>query len=68
MACKYINEHLSESLTLESVASRVYLNSTYLSELFKTETGKNFKDYILEKRMELACELLKSPMKISDIA
>lgn len=68
LACQYINDHLSDSLTLESVASYVYLNSTYLSELFKTETGKNFKDYILEKRMELACELLKTSMKVTEVA
>lgn len=68
LACRYIEEHLSEPLTLEAVASQVFLNSNYLSDLFKAETGTNFKDYITEKRMEKACSLLKTPMRIADIA
>lgn len=68
LACQYINQHLADPLTLDSVASQIYLNSTYLSELFKSETGMNFKDYILEKRMTLAGELLRTPLKISEIA
>ena len=36
----------------------LYTNVDYLGKLFKKETGKNFSHYVMEKRMELAKELI----------
>ncbi len=55
---KYIQEHLDEVLSLDCVADLVYLNSGYLSKVFKDETGINFTDYITKERMNKARELL----------
>ncbi|MFC4779287.1 response regulator [Paenibacillus sp. GCM10023252] len=66
---QYIADHLHEELTREAIASHVYLNTAYLSRLFKLETGGVLFDYITQTRMERAQELLRSsPMSVSSIA
>lgn len=55
----YISENL-RSATLEEAASIVHLSSGYLSRLFKNRTNKSFSDYLLSKRMEKACVLLRN--------
>jgi YesN/AraC family two-component response regulator len=41
-------------------AKQYYLNQSYLSQLFATETGENFSTYISVLRIKKAKELLKS--------
>ena len=68
-ASEYINAHLSDAITLEDVARAVYLTPSYLSEYFKSKTGTNFKDYLLQRRMERATDLLRQGnIRIQDIA
>ena len=38
----YIQKHFKERLTLQMVASRVYMNAQYFSRVFKRETGVTF--------------------------
>jgi two-component system, response regulator YesN len=57
---KYIKEHFREKLTLEMVASRVFVNPKYFSHVFKKETGFAFTDYINQLRMQYACRLLET--------
>lgn len=59
-AVKYIEDHLTERLTLNQVASSINLSPNYLSSLFKKELGVGFVDYITEKRVEKAKELLSN--------
>lgn len=58
------------SCTLQSVASELGINSSYLSRLFKEETGRNFQDILFEVKMEHACRMLtgKIRYKNKDIA
>lgn len=66
---EYINAHLDGSITLEEAAAVVHLSPSYLSEYFKTKTGFNFKDYVLERRLKRAMELLKKgQLPIKEIA
>lgn len=65
---EYVKEHLEQDLNLEEIAEQVYLNPTYLSKLYKKETGSNLSTYILNQRLEKAKKLLKeSKLLISDI-
>ncbi|MCS7459554.1 response regulator [Paenibacillus doosanensis] len=69
VALQYIRTHYEEDLSLEKVASVVYLNPVYFSQLFKLKTGQGFKEHIIQLRMERAKELLQDPyLKIADIA
>lgn len=66
---EYIDNHLSEELSLDTVASKVFLSPKYLSKIFKEETGKNYVEYVTEKRMEKALELMENRnMTIEQIA
>lgn len=67
-AKKYIDEHFSESLSLQDVADFVYLNPIYFSRFFKIHTGQNFSEYLLDKRMTKAAELINTNMKIADVS
>ncbi len=55
----YIYNHLHEPIHVKDLAMQVKLNESYLSTLFKKETGKSVSEYILSKRMEAAENMLK---------
>ncbi|MCC3373247.1 response regulator [Cohnella sp. REN36] len=66
---QYLDDHYFEDVSLVDIATRFYLDPSYLSKLFKTVTDENFIEYVTRKRMEKACELLRSPnRKISEIS
>ncbi len=47
------------NLTLERIASGLYVSQSYLSRLFKKMTGESFSEYLRNLRLSRACELLK---------
>ncbi|MFV0465366.1 MAG: response regulator [Lachnospiraceae bacterium] len=55
---EYIRENLSEQLTVESLSNLVYFSPDYLTRIFKKKHKKSVLDYITEKRMLLAKELM----------
>ena len=57
-AKEYILNNYMVDLSLEKVADVVYINSNYLSEIFKCKTGENFVEYITRVRIEKAKKLL----------
>jgi two-component system response regulator YesN len=63
-----VDQMLGEDLSLHSLAERLYVNSSYLSRLFKKETGESFSGYVLSCRMERAKELLQGEAKVYDAA
>jgi two-component system response regulator YesN len=68
VALQYIRTHYHADLSLEKVASIVYLNPAYFSQLFKQKTGQGFKDYVIHLRLEQAKLLLLNPkLKLIDI-
>lgn len=69
IALQYIQAHFAEDLSLEKVASVVFLNPAYFSLLFKQKTGQGYKDYVTSLRLEQAKSLLSgSELKLMDIA
>ena len=65
----YIENNLSEDLSLVRLAEQVYLNPSYLSRLFKQMTGVNISDFIESSRVKCAKELLeKDGIRINEIA
>jgi two-component system response regulator YesN len=51
----------AENLTVADVAESVFLSPTYVSLLFKQETGETVYEYLTRVRIEKAKELLKDP-------
>ncbi|MDG0814709.1 response regulator transcription factor [Cohnella rhizosphaerae] len=65
----YMEGHLDEELSLVKLAEIVYLNPTYLSRLFKQQSGQGVSQYITELRLTRAKDLLRdSKLKIHEIA
>ena len=59
VAMAYIEENLhDETLTLTSVAAKIYLNPVYFGRVFKNTKKMSFKQYVLKRRMELAKKLI----------
>lgn len=54
----YIYEHLHESITIVQIANTLSINETYLSKLFKKETGTTINHYISQKKIEVAKNML----------
>lgn len=59
-ALKFIKEHFKERLTLETVASKVFVNPKYFSHVFKREMGVAFTEYVIGLKIEYACKLLET--------
>lgn len=57
-AVLYIKNHFHQPISLSQVAAEVHLNATYLSYLFKQETGVNFSEYLTGCRMNKVKQLL----------
>ncbi|MCR4840865.1 MAG: AraC family transcriptional regulator [Lachnospiraceae bacterium] len=71
LAINYIYDHLHEHILLDAVAKASGLNSSYLSRLFKEETGQTLSAYIRSKKIETAKNMLRfsdyTPAEISAI-
>ena len=55
-----MDSNLSAPLSLSQLARELNVNSSYLSSLFKKETGMTVTDYILSRRISHARHLLES--------
>lgn len=66
---KIIRQEYYQDLSLDTIAERVNLAPSYLSYIFKRETGDNLIKYITDIRMEKAGQLLtETNMKIVQVA
>ncbi len=67
----YICENLHTRITIKELAKRVKLEQSYLSKLFKKEVGVTISEYIQEKKIETAQNMLIysefTPAEISSI-
>lgn len=65
----YVDEHLSDMLSLGEAAEQVGLSASYLSKVFKDVTGENFNEYVNTRRLLCAQEqLLTSNHTVDEIA
>lgn len=57
--CKdYIQKHFKEKIYLDQMADLIGVSSSYLSRLFKKDTGMCLQDYVNEVRVERSANLL----------
>ncbi|MGO4180855.1 response regulator [Paenibacillus sp. MCAF9] len=68
-AIQYLKDNLQKPLTMRDTAEHLHMNASYLSVLFKEQTGLTFSDYLTRKRVQRAKELLSTTrLAIADIA
>lgn len=65
---KYINTHLGEDLSNEALAKKLFLSKYYLMHRFKEETGYTLHNYIEQKRLLHASELIKEGIPVMKAA
>ena len=66
---RYLQEHLSEEMSLAILSEEFHLNPQYISQLFKNEIGVGFLSYLTNIRMEKAKKLLITTSRpITEIA
>lgn len=66
---KYILNHYRDDINLTIIAEHVHMNGSYLSRLYKKETGININEKISYIRIEKAKELLSSTdLKVYEVA
>ena len=65
----YIEQNLANNLKISDFSKLLHLSSDRFYHIFKEQTGISPSEYIISKRIELACKLLESTdMSISEIA
>ena len=68
-AIAYINENLSEDISLSDVSNHIGMSQYYFCRLFKQSTGLSPRAYLIQQRVEKAKQLLKhGEMTINEIA
>lgn len=69
-ACKgYIYAHIKERITIEDLSDELGVSASYLSRLYKKETGDSVSAYIRRQKIEMAKNLLRySDCSMIDIA
>jgi YesN/AraC family two-component response regulator len=63
---QYIDDHLTELITMNDVAEHIHHNATYISRCFKKVTGVPLQQYIIYKRIILAQKFLTEGYSLND--
>lgn len=55
---EYMEQHYQQKISLDQIATNMYLSSYYISKLFKSETGDTPINYLISLRMRKAREIM----------
>jgi two-component system response regulator YesN len=56
--CSFVLENVDGEMSLKSLSEKLFMNRTYLSEVFRQKTGQQFVEYLTMVKMERAKILL----------
>ncbi|WP_438446115.1 helix-turn-helix domain-containing protein [Gorillibacterium sp. sgz5001074] len=56
----WVEEHYTEPFELQQLADELHLSRTYVSRIFRRETGSSISDYLTARRIKQACSLLRT--------
>ena len=62
----YLDDNYLKEISLDSLSNRFYINKYYLTRLFKTTYGVTINNYMLNKRITIAKEMLRFSNKSVD--
>ena len=65
---EYINENLTNEISLDDIARRFYISKYYLCRIFLKHTGASPFAYITAKRIALAQDLINAGERATDVA
>ncbi|GIP28526.1 hypothetical protein J23TS9_36560 [Paenibacillus sp. J23TS9] len=66
---RYLDGHFTDDVSLKSISEQFYVNPSYLSQLFRKMVNTTFLQYVTDKRIAYACQLLsRSRLSIYEIS
>ena len=66
---KYVYENFQKNITLMELSEKFNIHYSYVSQLFRKETGQGFLEYLIGWRMEYACKMLQNTtLSVNEIA
>lgn len=64
----YIEENMYQNdLTLDKVASNIYISRCHFSRIFKSHLGQGFKEYVINKRIQKAKIMLQEGNSVTEV-
>ncbi len=63
----YLNEHLTEDISIDALSARFYLSRYYLMHAFKEQTGYTIGGYLSTKRLQRAKTLIAQGVPITEV-
>ncbi len=54
----YVNSHIEEAITLEQIAEITHFSTAYCSAVFKKDIGKAIIDYVLDRKIDIAKNMI----------
>lgn len=63
LAIDYINDHITEELSLEAIANAVGISQYHFCRSFKQVTGLSPWQYVIQQRIDFAKRLLETPQR-----
>lgn len=64
----YLNEHLNEKITLDTLSERFFISKNYLNRAFRKATGTTVRDYLIYKRVIFAKQLIINGVSAAEAA
>ena len=65
---RHIDAHLSEDITIDSLAEEFYISKYHMMRLFRREVGQSIHAYLLDRRLFHARELIRSGLSATESA
>ena len=67
--CRYIQRNYSVDMTADTICKKFSCSKSYFSHSFKSYTGKSFREYLIDIRLNYAKQLLKhSSLSVTQIS
>jgi len=63
---RYINDHLEDDLTIDSIAEQFFISKYHMMRQFRSETGVSIYAYLCDRRLFLARERIRQGMNATD--
>lgn len=63
---RYIDAHLAEELSIDILAEEFFISKFHMMRLFKQETGRSIHDYLQERRLLFARDLIRQGISATD--
>lgn len=63
----FLQEHISEKLTLDDISHHFCVSKSYLNHCFKISTGFSIMKYLRDIRILKACQLLRKGIRVKDV-